>query len=51
VDPIVIAARVVLALQTIVSRENSPFDPAVITVGTIHGGTKNNVIPDEVKLQ
>jgi len=51
VDPVVIAARIVLALQTIVSRENSPFDPAVITVGTIHGGTKNNIIPDSVKLQ
>ena len=51
VDPVVIAARIVLALQTIVSRENSPFDPAVITVGTIHGGTKNNIIPDTVKLQ
>jgi amidohydrolase len=51
VDPIVIAARTVLALQTIVSRETSPFDPAVITVGSIHGGTKNNIIPDEVKLQ
>lgn len=51
VDPIVVAARVVLALQTIVSRENSPFDPAVITVGTIHGGTKNNIIPDEVRLE
>ena len=51
VDPIVIAARVVLALQTIVSRENSPFDPAVITVGSIHGGTRNNIIPDEVQLQ
>ena len=51
VDPIVIAARVVTSLQTIVARENSPFDPAVITVGSIHGGTKNNVIPDEVKLQ
>ena len=51
VDPIVIAARTVLALQTIVSRENNPRDPAVITVGTIHGGTKNNIIPDEVKLQ
>ncbi|MEP6619406.1 MAG: amidohydrolase [bacterium] len=50
VDPIVIAARVVLSLQTIVSREMSPFDPAVITVGAIHGGTKNNVIPDEVQL-
>ncbi|MDQ6886554.1 MAG: amidohydrolase [Gemmatimonadota bacterium] len=51
VDPIVIAARTVLALQTIVSRETSPFDPAVITVGSIHGGTKNNIIPDEVQLQ
>jgi hippurate hydrolase len=51
VDPIVIAARTVLSLQTIVSRENSPFDPAVVTVGSIHGGTKNNIIPDEVQLQ
>jgi amidohydrolase len=51
VDPIVIAARTVLSLQTIVSRETSPFDPAVVTVGTIHGGTKNNVIPDQVQLQ
>jgi amidohydrolase len=51
VDSVVIAARVVMALQTIVSRENSPFDPAVITVGSIHGGTKNNIIPDEVQLQ
>jgi hippurate hydrolase len=51
VDPIVIASRFVLGLQTIVSRENSPFDPAVITVGSIHGGTKHNIIPDEVKLQ
>lgn len=51
VDPIVIAARTVLALQTIVSRENDPQDPAVVTVGSIHGGNKNNIIPDEVKLQ
>ena len=51
VDPVVIAARTVVALQTIVSRETSPFDPAVITVGSIHGGTKNNIIPDEVQLQ
>jgi amidohydrolase len=50
-DPIVVAAQVVLALQTIVSRENSPLDPAVVTVGTIHGGTRRNIIPDEVKLQ
>jgi amidohydrolase len=51
VDPIVLAARTVLALQTIVSRENSPFDPAVITVGSIHGGTRPNIIPDQVTLQ
>jgi len=51
VDPIVIAARTVLALQTIVSRELGPSDPAVITVGSIHGGTKHNIIPDQVHLQ
>src|SRR6266508_815289 len=51
VDPIVIAARTVLALQTIVSRETKPTDPTVITVGSIHGGTKHNIIPDEVRLQ
>ncbi len=51
VDPIVIAARTIVALQTIVARENDPLDPAVITVGSIHGGTKHNIIPDEVKLQ
>ena len=50
-DPIVLAAEFIMAIQTIVSRENSPFDPAVVTVGTIHGGTKSNVIPDEVRLQ
>ena len=50
-DPIVLAARIVMALQTIVSRETRPIDPAVVTVGSIHGGTKANVIPDEVKLQ
>lgn len=50
-DPIVVAAQVVLALQTIVSRENSPLDPAVVTVGSIHGGSKHNIIPDEVHLQ
>lgn len=50
-DPIVMAAQVVLALQTIVSRENSPLDPAVVTVGSIHGGTRYNIIPDEVNLQ
>ena len=50
-DPIVVAAQVVLALQTIISRENSPLDPAVVTVGSIHGGTRYNIIPDEVNLQ
>jgi amidohydrolase len=51
VDPIVIAARTVLAWQTIVSREIDPQDPAVITVGSIHGGTKHNIIPDQVHMQ
>jgi hippurate hydrolase len=51
VDPVVIAARTVLALQTIVSREINPQDPAVVTVGTIHGGTKRNIIPEQVKLE
>ncbi len=51
VDPIVIAARTILALQTLVSRENNPLDPAIVTVGSIHGGTKHNIIPDAVKLQ
>jgi hippurate hydrolase len=50
VDPIVIAARTILAWQTIVSRENDPQSPVVITVGAIHGGTKNNIIPDQVQL-
>lgn len=51
VDPVVMAARTVLALQTIVARENNPTDPVVVTVGSIHGGTQANIIPDEVKLQ
>lgn len=50
-DPIVVAAQIILALQTIVSREDSPLDPVVVTVGSIHGGTKHNIIPDEVDLQ
>jgi hippurate hydrolase len=49
-DPIVIAARLVLALQTLVSRENNPIDPVVITIGSINGGTQANIIPDQVKL-
>ncbi len=51
VDPVVIAARTVLAIQTLVSREKDPLEPAVVTVGSIHGGTRPNIIPDEVKLQ
>ena len=49
-DPVVAAAEFIMALQTLVSRENSPLDPVVVTVGSIHGGTKRNVIPDEVQL-
>jgi amidohydrolase len=51
VDPILLAARTVVALQAIVSRERHPLEPAVVTVGSIHGGTKHNIIPDEAKLQ
>jgi hippurate hydrolase len=51
IDPVVIAARIVLDLQTLVSRETNPTDPAVVTVGSIHGGAKHNVIPAEVKMQ
>jgi len=51
VDPIVIAARLVLDLQTIVSREIKPIEPAVVTVGSIHGGTKHNIIGDSCHLQ
>jgi len=51
IDPIVLAAKIILDLQTIVSREVSPLDAAVVTVGSIHGGTKHNIIPSEVKLQ
>src|SRR5205809_2098045 len=50
-DPIVLAAEMINAWQTIASRENNPLDPIVITVGSIHGGTKHNIIPDEVKMQ
>jgi len=50
-DPIVLASKIVLALQTIVSREIDPLNPAVVTVGSIHGGSKHNIIPDEVRLQ
>jgi amidohydrolase len=50
IDPIVLSARIILDIQTIVSREINPVKPAVVTVGAINGGTKNNIIPDEVKM-
>jgi hippurate hydrolase len=50
-DPVVLAAQTVLALQTIVSREVNPLEPAVVTVGSIHAGTKHNIIPEEARLQ
>src|SRR3954454_4222479 len=49
-DPIVLASRIVIALQTLVSRENDPQQPAVVTVGSFHAGTKSNIIPDDAKL-
>lgn len=51
IDPVVMASAVVLRLQTIVSRETAPADAAVVTVGSIHGGTKENIIPDEAELK
>lgn len=50
-DPVVMAAEFVVQLQTIVSRQENPRDPTVVTVGDIHGGTKRNIIPNEVKLE
>jgi amidohydrolase len=50
-DPVVLAAKIILSLQILVSREVSPLDPAVVTVGSIHGGTKSNIIGDRVDLQ
>ena len=50
-DPIVLASRIVMALQTLVSRENDPSQPAVVTVGMFHAGTKQNIIPDDAKLE
>ncbi|MBV9008929.1 MAG: amidohydrolase [Verrucomicrobia bacterium] len=50
-DPIVLSAEIINMWQTIASRENDPLDPIVVTVGSIHGGTKHNIIPDEVKMQ
>ena len=51
IDPIVTASVIIMELQTIVSRNINPLDDAVITVGSIKGGTKHNIIPDEVDLQ
>jgi len=51
IDPLLIAARTVVTLQTIVSREVNPFDPAVVTVGTFRAGSKRNIIADEAKLE
>jgi amidohydrolase len=50
-DPVVLASETIVALQTLISREKKAGDPGVLTVGSIHGGTKHNIIPDEVKLQ
>jgi amidohydrolase len=50
-DPIVLGARIVGALQTLVSREKNPLDPAVVTVGSFQAGNKHNVISDEARLQ
>jgi amidohydrolase len=50
IDPVVLSARIILDIQSIVSRSINPVKPAVVTVGAIHGGTKHNVIPDEVKM-
>lgn len=50
-DPIVLAAQIVTSLQTLVSRVIPPVEPGVVTVGSIHGGTKHNIIPDQVDLQ
>ncbi len=50
-DPVYMAAQIVVALQGLVSRELAPLEPGVVTVGSIHGGTKHNIIPREVRLQ
>jgi hippurate hydrolase len=51
IDPIVLSAKIILDYQTIVSREINPVSPAVVTVGSIHGGTKHNIIPEEVDMK
>jgi len=50
-DAIVIASEIVTGLQTLVSRVREPFDPVVVSVGSIHGGTRNNILPNEVVLE
>lgn len=50
-DPVVAAAELIVALQTLVSRESPPLEPAVVTIGSIHGGTASNIIPHRVELQ
>ena len=50
VDPIVVAAQVIQALQTMVSRETSPFDSTVVSICSVHGGSAFNIIPPEVRL-
>jgi amidohydrolase len=50
-DPVVMAGEFIVQLQTIVSRQEDPHDPTVVTIGSIHGGSKRNLIPDEVKLE
>jgi IAA-amino acid hydrolase len=50
VDPIVLSAQAIVALQTVVSRRLDPVDPGVVTIGTIHGGTQDNIIPESVAL-
>ena len=51
VDPILLASRIVVSLQAIVARERNPLDPAVVTVGSFHAGTKHNIVPDSARLQ
>lgn len=51
IDPIVIASNIIMSAQTIISREIAPVNPAVITFGSIHGGTAQNIIPEEVEMR
>ncbi|RHS60055.1 amidohydrolase, partial [Clostridium sp. AM45-5] len=50
IDPVVISGYVITQLQTVISRENYPVYPGVLTIGSIHGGTVNNIIPDYVEM-